>query len=172
MMDKQLGSRIRALRQERKMTQQQIADLLGVDRGNVSRYEKGEQLPESARLPRLAEALGVTLAELLAESPFEKLQRAAAVTAPAEPEPPDSPAAPAADPVTQYLIDDLISLINVPADKSTTDTKARIEKVLKAIAFRSGVTFTSESVIRGLARTPVSDERVEQFIPPAPKVGQ
>jgi len=72
------------------------------------------------------------------------------------------------DPATKYLLEDLIRLMNLPASMSTDEVKERIRAVLNALAYQSGVARTPESLLRGLNRNPVSDERVAQFLPPAP----
>lgn len=50
------------------MTQEQLGELIGVDRGNVSRYEKGVNAPEIQRLELLAKALNTNLSELFASA--------------------------------------------------------------------------------------------------------
>ena len=40
-----LGAMIRSLRKERKITQKQLGDLLGVSEGTVSKYEANVSLP-------------------------------------------------------------------------------------------------------------------------------
>src|SRR5699024_7548772 len=69
------------------MTQQQLADALGVTNKAVSKWERGLGLPDITALPQLAAALQVSVDELLAGG--EKQPRAskmppAAVPAPAE----------------------------------------------------------------------------------------
>ena len=46
------------------LTQQALADRVGVDRPNVANWETGRSLPLAALLPALAEALGCTIDEL------------------------------------------------------------------------------------------------------------
>jgi transcriptional regulator with XRE-family HTH domain len=41
------------------LTQQELADLVGVAQATINRYEKGERTPRPATLGRLADALGV-----------------------------------------------------------------------------------------------------------------
>lgn len=63
-MKKELGEAIKYFRQRRKLTQASVAEMLGVDKGNVSRYESGAQAPEFDRLVKLSEIFGVQLSEL------------------------------------------------------------------------------------------------------------
>ena len=69
-----IHERIRSLRKGLKMTQAQLAKKVGVvDKTSVSLWEL-RKLPPTDRLPALAEALGVTVAELIAgEKSFEAL---------------------------------------------------------------------------------------------------
>ena len=66
-MDQQkTGSLIRALRAEQHMTQQALADVLGVTDRAVSKWERGLGCPDVSLLPSLAQALGVPVERLLA----------------------------------------------------------------------------------------------------------
>jgi transcriptional regulator with XRE-family HTH domain len=60
------GSRIRALRQERGLTQEQLALLSGVTRNVLIDVELGKRGLLYERLFDLADGLGVTAAQLLA----------------------------------------------------------------------------------------------------------
>lgn len=60
-----LGRRVRLLRLARELTQDQIADAAGMSRSFVSLVEKGCHGVDVVRLWRLAEALGLSLVELL-----------------------------------------------------------------------------------------------------------
>lgn len=64
MTEQQFGSRLRQYRKDRKMTQQELADALGVSNKSVSRWESGGY-PDVALLGPLAAALGVTVDDLL-----------------------------------------------------------------------------------------------------------
>ena len=52
-----VGDRISALRKERKLSQSQLADFLGVSRQAVSKWEKGQSSPDTMNLIQLAEVL-------------------------------------------------------------------------------------------------------------------
>lgn len=70
------GAFIAALRKEQSLTQQELADRLFVSNKAVSKWERGQSLPDIALLEPLAQCLGVSVAELLrgerlAERPLE-----------------------------------------------------------------------------------------------------
>lgn len=65
-MDILIGKRIKELRTERRMTQEQLADRIGISFQAVSKWENGIALPDITLVPRLARIFGVTTDELLA----------------------------------------------------------------------------------------------------------
>ncbi|MEQ4610708.1 helix-turn-helix transcriptional regulator [Streptomyces cavourensis] len=60
-----IGRRLRELREDRGLTQIQLAELVGMDHKTVHRIEYGTSDPTLTMLLRLAAALGVELAELV-----------------------------------------------------------------------------------------------------------
>ena len=62
---KELGAFIAQIRKENQMTQAQLAACLKVTDKAVSRWERGMGFPDIQTLEPLAEALGVTLTELM-----------------------------------------------------------------------------------------------------------
>lgn len=58
-----LGANVRAVRQSRGLTQEQLADRLGVGKAYVCHVERGSRTAKSL-VPRIAEALGVTTEQL------------------------------------------------------------------------------------------------------------
>ncbi|WP_227563952.1 XRE family transcriptional regulator [Acinetobacter bereziniae] len=54
-----LGTRLRALRKEKKLTQQAVADAIGVSKTSVIYWEKDENTPKHESLNLLAKTLGV-----------------------------------------------------------------------------------------------------------------
>lgn len=60
-----LGTRLKALRKTKKVTQQQVADAIGVSKTSVIYWEKDENLPKHDSLMALASTLGVTSDYLL-----------------------------------------------------------------------------------------------------------
>ena len=70
------GSAIKALREDRGLTQDRLADRLGVSGKAVSRWETGPGYPDITLLEPLAEALGVSVIELLAGEAVTNRNRA------------------------------------------------------------------------------------------------
>lgn len=63
-----LGETIRSKREERDMTQQELADLLHVTRQTVSRWESGSRCPDLILSKKIADIFGVSLDELVSSS--------------------------------------------------------------------------------------------------------
>ena len=61
----EFGDRLRQLQKDRKLTQQQLADLIGVKNSVISFYEVGERTPSPDVLRKLALALHVSTDFLL-----------------------------------------------------------------------------------------------------------
>lgn len=61
--------RIRELRELAGMTQQQVADSMGVLQSAVSNWESEVALPRARQLPLLARVLGCSIDELFAQEP-------------------------------------------------------------------------------------------------------
>lgn len=59
-----IGNRIRELRKQRGLTQDQLANSIGVSFQAVSKWENGISLPDIALVPSIANYFGVTLDEL------------------------------------------------------------------------------------------------------------
>lgn len=70
MMDIKLGSKITELRKAKKMTQEQLADLLGVSAPAVSKWETDSSYPDITMLCPLARVLGTDVDTLLAYEDF------------------------------------------------------------------------------------------------------
>ena len=66
-----MGKRISELRKSKGMTQEQLAQKVGVTAQAVSKWENDLSCPDISILPQLAEALGVTTDELLGCAPLE-----------------------------------------------------------------------------------------------------
>lgn len=62
-----LNEKIAYYRRKRGYSQQALADMMGVSRQSVSKWETGESLPEVTKLPQLAALFGVTTDFLLSE---------------------------------------------------------------------------------------------------------
>ena len=65
-----LGANIRALREHHGLTQQQLADYLGLNRVQVTQFEAEDRKPNLATLTKLADLFGLDLAELLSPDPL------------------------------------------------------------------------------------------------------
>ena len=63
----QLGKRIAALRKQRGLTQEALAEALGVSAQAVSKWETDNSCPDISLLPKLAAELGVTVDALLSD---------------------------------------------------------------------------------------------------------
>lgn len=63
------GAHLASLRQSAGLTQQQLADAVGVKQSNIAFWERAAKPPRGEVLPALASALGVTIDELLDVTP-------------------------------------------------------------------------------------------------------
>ncbi len=68
-----VGLRIRAIRAERKLTQQHLADLAHIPRATVASIEKDDANPSLAVVHKVAVALGITLDELVLQE-YQRVQ--------------------------------------------------------------------------------------------------
>ena len=59
------GNTIRQLREDRRMTQAELAQKLGVSSKTISKWETGKGLPDITLLQPLAQALGISVIELM-----------------------------------------------------------------------------------------------------------
>ena len=76
--DIEVGRKVRALRLERSLSQERLAEALGLTFQQVQKYEKGANRISAGRLQRIAEILGVPTAAFFADTgaldaPAEKL---------------------------------------------------------------------------------------------------
>jgi len=69
---------LRDLRREKKLSQEQLAELLNVSRQSVSKWEQGGGYPEMEKLIMLAEKLDISLDELLLDRKSASESNAAA----------------------------------------------------------------------------------------------
>lgn len=61
---KKLGQRIKELRIARNIKQCELADILEMERSNLTRIESGKQRPSDENLEKIAEILNVKISEL------------------------------------------------------------------------------------------------------------
>ena len=67
-MSNDFASKLISQRSEKNLTQQQLADAIGITPSQISRYESGQAKPRKTVLIKLAKALGVEPEALLADS--------------------------------------------------------------------------------------------------------
>jgi transcriptional regulator with XRE-family HTH domain len=63
-----VGPRLHTIRDNRKLNQVEMAELLGMSTSAYARMERGETSPELEQLPQFAEALDAPIQELLPET--------------------------------------------------------------------------------------------------------
>lgn len=63
-----LGAAIRAARKDCGLSQEALADAAGIDRSHMGKIERGERNVSVLNVARVAEALGVTIASLMASA--------------------------------------------------------------------------------------------------------
>ncbi|MBR1680455.1 helix-turn-helix transcriptional regulator [bacterium] len=61
---KKFGKRLKEIRKRNGLTQEQLAELLGMDTTNITKLEAGEHLPKKDNLEKLCVALNVEVKEL------------------------------------------------------------------------------------------------------------
>jgi putative transcriptional regulator len=61
---KKLGKRIKALREERNISQQELASACNFEKANMSRLESGNTNPTFLTLNKIAKALSVSVSEI------------------------------------------------------------------------------------------------------------
>ena len=59
-----IGQKIKAKRRERELTQEELANILGVTKAAVSKWENGESYPDITMLPQIAQLFCITMDEL------------------------------------------------------------------------------------------------------------
>ncbi len=59
-----MGLRIKELRLARNLKQCEMADMLNMERSNLTRIESGKQRPTDENLEKIADILGVNISEL------------------------------------------------------------------------------------------------------------
>ena len=64
-----LGDTIKVLRKNKNMTQEELASRIHVVRQTVSKWEKGQSVPDADSLQALAEVLEVSVSDLLGSTP-------------------------------------------------------------------------------------------------------
>ncbi len=70
-MDNSVGKRIETLRKSKKISQEDLAENVGVSRTTIYKWESGTSVPNYANMQALARALETTVSFLAGETPFE-----------------------------------------------------------------------------------------------------
>ncbi len=65
MENEKIGSFIKKLREEKNLTQEELARLIPIGRGAVSKWERGVTIPDSITLLKLSEIFNVSINEIL-----------------------------------------------------------------------------------------------------------
>ncbi|MBO4405629.1 MAG: helix-turn-helix transcriptional regulator [Alphaproteobacteria bacterium] len=79
-----LSERLKALRKTKDMTQEQLAEYMGVSPQAVSRWETGATSPDISALPQLADLFGISIDELLGYDETERHKEISSVIDAAE----------------------------------------------------------------------------------------
>ncbi len=80
-MDKYVtGAVIRKLREDKKMTQEELAEKVFVSSKAVSKWETGQGFPDISLIEPLAKALGISVIELLSGEDIKNVNRASNMT--------------------------------------------------------------------------------------------
>lgn len=67
-----LGEKIKACRQQAGMSQEKVAELVGISRQAVTKWETNQSAPSTENLFKLAEIFGTTVDLLLPEKPYHQ----------------------------------------------------------------------------------------------------
>lgn len=72
-----LGQNIQRLRKTKKITQEKLAELVGIDQKNISKIENGNNYPTAENLTAIAVALNVNIYELFVFNniPYEDMKK-------------------------------------------------------------------------------------------------
>lgn len=67
------GERLKNLRKDRRLTQEQFGKIFFLDKSSISRYEKNSQMPENDLLQKIADYLGVSIDYLLCRTDIKEI---------------------------------------------------------------------------------------------------
>lgn len=73
--DKRVGRRIRALRNERRMTMAELADQLGISHQQLQKYETGANRVSASMVFEVAQAFGVGVEVIFEEEPGKRTSK-------------------------------------------------------------------------------------------------
>lgn len=66
-----ISANLKLLRKRRGLSQSELATIVGTSQQVIALYEKGSQRPSAKRLPKLAQALNVTVDEIIGTQEIE-----------------------------------------------------------------------------------------------------
>jgi len=72
-MELKLAENIQMLRKEKKLTQEELANIFGVTSQSISKWELGLSCPDITTLPKIAEFFEVSIDELMGYTPKSSL---------------------------------------------------------------------------------------------------
>lgn len=154
---KKIGAFIAASRRARGLTQQQLAEQLGVTNRAVSKWETGQGLPDIAVLPDLATALGVTVDTLLAGGPGVLPQEpAAAPVEPAETPQPDADPVLAAIPRRQPTRQELAAAVLACRQLPAVRLRRLVVALLGLAGLGAGIGLSIQTFFDGSSTSPLT----------------
>ena len=115
------ADRLQAERRKKGLTQEGLAEAMGVSRQAVSKWEQGEGYPEVEKLLALADKFGVSLDYLMDRMPLEKA-------------PVDASADAAAADIVSYVPEQSSDPLNFDGDPERETTETKRNRLLLAIA--------------------------------------
>lgn len=73
----ELGKNIKSFRKKHNITQEKLAEQIGIDPKNLSKIEQGKNYPSAETITAIAKTLGINLYELFVfnEIPYEKMKQ-------------------------------------------------------------------------------------------------
>lgn len=107
-MSKNIGDRIRNIRERKHLTQEDLADLTNIHRVTIAKYESGKIEPSSNSLKKLAYALEVSVDEIVNDNAYLKSMASVSIKIPV------LGTIPAGIPLE--AIEDIIDWEEIPAD--------------------------------------------------------
>lgn len=63
-----IGVKIKKIRTSKKITQKGLSELTSIEQTIISRYENGKIIPPIPKLELIAQALGISLSDLLSDA--------------------------------------------------------------------------------------------------------
>ena len=68
-----IAENLKLLRKEKKMSQEELAELLGVTSQSISKWELGINFPDLTLLPKIANIFKISIDELLGTQPISSI---------------------------------------------------------------------------------------------------